>query len=144
MREVQLSTNHCRRFGPSLLVGLGIMLAGSALAQPVDAAAGNNHLKRSEIENIRNNIVANWSRPADMTGAQDVHVQIQFKLDRDGQFIGEPKVTMTGGPKETQKAVAASALRAVLKSAPFKNLPIDQYDDWKEVSINFSASDPAH
>ncbi len=58
--------------------------------------------------------------------------------------MGKPKVTMTGGPENAQKAVAASALRAVVRAAPFKKLPMDKYDVWKEVIINFDASDPAN
>lgn len=143
MRGLQLLTNHCPRIGLSLLTALVIMPIASVWAPPANAA-GENHLSHSTIENIRNSITANWLPPADMTGMKDVRVQIRFELDRAGKVVGEPKVSMTGGPENTQKAVAASALRAVLRSAPFKNLPMDKYDAWKEVTISFDASDPAN
>ncbi|WP_246755446.1 MULTISPECIES: TonB C-terminal domain-containing protein [Rhizobium] len=93
------------------------------------------------IENIRKSVTANWPPPADISGIKNVRVQIRFELDRAGQIVGKPNVVMTGGPEKTQQAVAASALRAVLRSAPFKNLPMDKYDAWKEVIIHFDAGD---
>jgi len=137
MRGMRLLTNHCPRLGLSLLTALGIMLAASVSAQPAHAN-GETHSIQSAGETIRNSIMVNWPPPADMADMKDVHVQIRFELDRAGKIVGEPKVTMTGGSQRTQKAVAASALRAVLRSAPFKNLPMDQYDTWKEVTINFA------
>ncbi|MBN8949414.1 MULTISPECIES: hypothetical protein [unclassified Rhizobium] len=143
MREVQLSTNHCPRIGLSLLVALGVMLAGSVPGWAANAA-GENALRRTAGEDIRKSVIVNWLRPADQTDLKEVHVQIRFALDRAGEIVGKPKVTMTGGPQKTQRAVAASAMRAVLRAAPFKNLPMDQYDVWKEVIINFEAGDLGH
>ena len=34
-----------------------------------------------------------------------------------------------------------SALRAVMRSSPFKNLPADKYDSWSEVVVNFDPSE---
>ncbi|WP_205926342.1 MULTISPECIES: hypothetical protein [unclassified Rhizobium] len=119
------------------------MLAASVSVLPAHAT-GENRLGQPAGENIRNSIIANWPPPADLTDVKEVHVQIRFTLDRAGKIVGKPKVTMTGGPQKTQKAVAASALRAVLRAAPFKNLPMDQYDVWKEVIINFKADDLGH
>ncbi len=79
-----------------------------------------------------------------MEGAKHVHVRVHLKLNRSGEIVGEPKVIVTGGHKATQQAMAAAAMRAVLQAAPFKNLPRDQYEDWKEVVVNFDASDPAN
>ena len=143
MRGVRLSTNHCPRLGMSLLAALGLMLAGSVNAQSIHAA-GANSAQQSAGKKIRDSVITNWLPPADITDVKDVHVQIQFTLDRAGKIVDEPKVIMTGGPRCTQKAVAVSALRAVLRAAPFKNLPPDQYDVWKEVSINFKADDLGH
>jgi hypothetical protein len=134
---MQLSLSHCPRIGPVLLMVLVIMLTASVSARLAHADA-ETHPIQSTGETIRNSIMVNWPPPVDMAAMKDVHVQIRFELDRAGKIVGEPKVTMTGGPQKTQEAVAASALRAVLRSAPFKNLPTDQYDTWKEVTINFA------
>ncbi|MFK0162036.1 cell envelope integrity protein TolA [Rhizobium sp. NPDC090279] len=140
---MRLSANHCPRIGLSLMTAFAIMSAASVWAPPA-TAANEDRLRHSTMENIHNSVTANWLPPADMTGLKDVRVQIRFELDRTGKIIGEPKVTMTGGPENTQKAVAASALRAVLRSAPFKNLPMDKYDVWKEVAISFNSDDFGH
>ena len=39
------------------------------------------------------------------------------------------------------KAAADSAIRAVHKSSPLKNLPADKYGSWKEFEINFDPKD---
>lgn len=146
MRGAQLLTNHCPRIGLSLAVSLGIMLAGVSLAQAAKATApvGTQKRESAAMGSIRDRAAENWNIIPGMAGEKDVHVRVHLKLNRSGEIVGEPKVTVTGGPKATQQAMAAAATRAVLRAAPFKNLPIDQYDDWKEVTINFTASDPAN
>ncbi|WP_349956217.1 hypothetical protein [Rhizobium sp. ZPR3] len=138
---MRLLTNHCPRLGMSLIVALGMMLVGSVSVQ---AASAKQQPGNSTGDHIREDVTKNWNIPADMEGSKHVHVQLHLKLSRSGEIVGEPKVTVTGGPKATRQAMAASAMRAVLRAAPFKNLPIDQYDDWKEVVVNFNASDPAN
>ncbi|MGY5800357.1 hypothetical protein ACXHMN_03405 [Rhizobium sp. LEGMi12c] len=134
-------TNHCPRIGMSLLVALGVMLAGFVSAQ---AASATQQHGNSTEGRIREDVAKNWNMIPGLQGAKDVRVGVHLRLSRSGEIVGEPKVTVTGGPKATQQAMAAAAMRAVLRAAPFNNLPIDQYDDWKEVTINFDASDPAN
>lgn len=134
MRGMQLSTNHCPRIGLSLLVAFGMMLAGSA---SVRAASATQQPGNSAGGRLREDVAKNWNIPPGMEGAKDVRVRVHLRLSRSGKIVGEPKVTVTGGPKGTRQAMAAAAMRAVLRAAPFNNLPIDQYDDWKEVTINF-------
>ena len=47
----------------------------------------------------------------------------------------------TGGTPQTQQVLMGGARRAVLRSAPFKNLPRDKYDAWSEVIVNFDPSE---
>lgn len=134
MRGVRLFTNHCRRIGPSLLAALGMMLTGFVSAQAASAAQPHGN---SAGDSIREDVAKNWNIAPGMEGSKHVHVRVHLKLSRSGEIVGQPKVTVTGGPKATQQAIVASAMRAVLRAAPFNNLPIDQYDDWKEVTLNF-------
>jgi hypothetical protein len=39
-------------------------------------------------------------------------------------------------------ALSAAALRAVQRASPFKTLPKDKYESWKEVVLHFEAGDP--
>jgi hypothetical protein len=145
MRAVQLLTNQCPRFGLSLLMALGIMLAGSASAQPANAA-GARPLERAAADGIREKVAENWNIMPGLPGMNNVHVQIRLRLDRTGQIAGEPYLTTRGGPKKTQIAVAASAVRALLRAAPFKNLPRTQFDNETssvEVILNCAPGDMA-
>lgn len=141
MRGMQLSANHFPRVGLSLLTVLGMILTGSVYAQ---AASDTQRHENSTMDNLREDVAKNWNMVPGLEGAKAVHVRVHLRLSRSGEIVGEPKVIVTGGPKATQQAMAAGAMRALLRAAPFKNLPIDQYDDWKEVIINFDASDPAN
>ena len=141
MLGLEATTNHCPRFGMSLFLALGMMLAGSISVQ---AASSTQSHENAIGDSIRDGVAKNWNIPPGMAGAKHVHVRVHLKLSRSGEIVGEPKVTAAGGPKATQQAMEAAAVRAVLRAAPFKNLPIDQYDDWKEVTLRFDASDPAN
>ena len=116
------------------------LLFAAALAVP--AYAQDVRVDNGEI--IRHQVTQNWLAPVDLAGADKVRVKIWIKLDRSGEIVGKPKMTVTGGPEKTRKAIATGAYRAVLRSAPFKNLPFDKYDAWKEVILNFDTSDLAH
>jgi hypothetical protein len=145
MRGAQLLTNHCPRIGLSLLVALGVMLSSSISAQ-IANAANAHELERGAADNIRNKVTANWNLPPDLPGMKDVHIQIHLKLDRSGRILGEPDVAARGGPEETRKIVAASAVRAVRRAAPFQNLPQTQFDNETssvEVILNFEPGDMA-
>ncbi len=135
MRGMQLSISHCPRISLSLLVALGMMLTGSVSAQ---AASATQPPANSTGDLLREDVAKNWNLPPGMEGARDVRVRVHLRLSRGGEIVGEPKVTVTGGPKGTRQAMAAAAIRAVLRAAPFKNLPMDQYDTWKEVTLNFA------
>ncbi|HEX8047280.1 hypothetical protein, partial [Rhizobium sp.] len=110
------------------LVLLPVIFA-AALAVPAFAEDG----RVGDATVIRNQVAQNWSLVPGLAGADKVHVKIRMKLDRSGQIIGKPSVMATGGPSPTRQAITTSAYRAVLKSAPFKNLPRDKYDGWREV-----------
>lgn len=141
MRGVRLLTNHCPRLGMSLVAALGMTLAGSMSAQAANPTQPHGN---STGASIRDEVAKNWNLAPGMEGAKHVHVRVHLKLNRSGEIVGEPKLIVTGGHKATQQAMAAAAMRAVLQAAPFKNLPRDQYEDWKEVVVNFDASDPAN
>ncbi|NTF88261.1 TonB C-terminal domain-containing protein [Agrobacterium rhizogenes] len=131
---------------PSLLtLAVAVAVAAPAIAgsQTVDGA-DKTGFSQAEMLAFHEQVTKNWNIPADLPHADKVRVAVHMKLDRSGQIIGSPEVTATGGPEQTRNAVAKSASRAVLRSAPFKNLPLDKYDAWKEVIINFDTSNLAH
>lgn len=121
------------------LVLLPVIFA-AALAVPVFAEDG----RVGDASAIPNQVMQNWNIIPGLAGADKVRVKIKMKLDPSGKIIGTPDVIATGGPPPTRQAIATSAYRAVLRSSPFKNLPLDKYDAWKEVIINFDTSNLAH
>jgi outer membrane biosynthesis protein TonB len=102
---------------------------------------GGSKLTQSEMDALRGQIQKNWSIIAGIEGADGVLIKVTMKLDESGDIIGEPEVTASGGSDNARRTLQASALRAVRRSAPFKNLPADKYDAWSEVVVNFDPSE---
>lgn len=102
---------------------------------------GGSTLSQSEMDALRGTIQNNWLITPGMADAQDVRIRVSFRLDENGELIGEPEATATGGTPTAQQVLMSGAVRAVRKSAPFSNLPRDKYDAWSEVVVNFDPSE---
>ncbi|MBP2557896.1 chemotaxis protein histidine kinase CheA [Neorhizobium galegae] len=101
-------------------------------------------LSSSEIDNVKGQIQGNWALVGGLTGVSEVRVKIRVQLDQSGNIVGEPEVTATGGPEGTRRAVEGSTLRALKKSAPLKNLPLEKYQGekgWNVLVLNFDPSE---
>lgn len=88
---------------------------------------------------IRRQIKPFWKAP---TGAdvELLRTTVAFRLARDGSLIGDPEVIATTGQTQSNSAQVRiyqeQALKAVRLAAPF-HLPVDLYDGWKSLNINF-------
>ena len=102
---------------------------------------GGSKLSQSEMDALRGQIENNWSVIAGIEGADGVVVRVTMKLDETGDIIGDPQVVASGGSETARRTLEGSALRAIMKSRPFKNLPRDKYDAWSEVVVNFDPSE---
>jgi outer membrane biosynthesis protein TonB len=104
---------------------------------------GGTKLSMSEEGALRGLIEQNWLVTPGLADAADVVVKVTFQLDQSGNIIGEPEVVATGGSESARRALAGSARRAVMKSRPqfLSVLPADKYDAWREVILNFNASE---
>ncbi|WP_117191790.1 hypothetical protein [Rhizobium terrae] len=101
-------------------------------------------LSSSEIDNVKGQIQGNWQLVGGLTGVAEVRVKIRVQLDQSGNIVGEPEVTATGGPEGTRRAVEGSTRRALLRSAPLKNLPAEKYQGekgWNVLVLNFDPSE---
>ncbi len=122
--------------------------AGGAKASQDKAALGGKKtigvaLSASEIDNVKGQIEDNWSVTQGLPGLEEVRVQITVELDQSGNIVGEPVITATGGSESTRRAVESSANRALYRSAPLKNLPLEKYDGekgWNKLVLNFDPS----
>jgi TolA protein len=102
---------------------------------------GAGKLSQSEMDALKGAIQNNWNVIPGMMDASDIRIRVSFHLDRSGEIVGDPEVTVTGGAGTSRDVLASSAKRAILKSAPFTSLPADKYDTWSDVVVNFDPSD---
>lgn len=102
---------------------------------------GGNTLSQSEMDALRGQIQENWSSFAGIQGLEGMIIRVTFSLDQQGNIVGQPQVSSTGGSDTARRTMEGNARRAVLKSQPFTGLPADKYDSWSEVAVNFDPSD---
>ena len=102
---------------------------------------GGSTLSQSEMDALKGQIQNNWSVISGVEGAQGMIITVTMKLDESGAIIGRPAVTSSGGSESARRMLEGSAIRAVMRSSPFKNLPADKYDAWNEVVVNFDPSE---
>ncbi|HAO2891835.1 TPA: hypothetical protein IHM15_004429 [Escherichia coli] len=69
-------------------------------------------------------------------GKNELVVTIKFRLNRSGYIEGMPTATARGGTKEQQEREKKTAVKAVVRSQPFK-LPAEKYDLWSNVELTF-------
>jgi TolA protein len=98
-------------------------------------------LSQSEMDALRGMIEKNWSIMPGQVSDSSVVITVTFELDENGMLVGTPEATGTGGEDSSRRALEGGAVRAVVKSQPFDNLPKDKYDTWKVVKVNFYPSD---
>ncbi|AAL51519.1 hypothetical protein BMEI0338 [Brucella melitensis bv. 1 str. 16M] len=101
---------------------------------------GGSKLSQSEMDALRGAISKCWNVPAGVADAPGLVVTVKMKLAEDGSIQGTPEVTSGGGADGVARAAAESARRAVMRCAPY-NLPVDKYDSWSEVIVNFDPSE---
>ncbi|MBB3147374.1 outer membrane biosynthesis protein TonB [Phyllobacterium trifolii] len=99
-------------------------------------ATGGSKLSQSEMDALRGLIEGNWNKPVGAEETPEMMIVVKFRLTKDGEIDGRPEVSGSGGDSGLLDAVKSSALRAVMKSAPF-NLPQDKYDTWSSVELTF-------
>lgn len=106
------------------------------------AATAQAPLTMSEIDAIRFQIQQCWSVPAGARDAENLVVRIRVFLNPDGSLARAPEIVDGGSPGNTfYRTAAESARRAVLKCSPLKNLPVDKYQRWREITLTFNPRD---
>ncbi len=95
----------------------------------------------SEIDSIRAQIEQCWIVPAGARYAEDLVVRVRIFLRPDGGLAQPPQVVnslrMNTPGEEAYRTAAESAVRAIMKCEPFQNLPVDKFDRWQEIELNF-------
>ena len=96
----------------------------------------------TELDSIRYQIQKNWNLPAGARGAHNMKVTLHILLGRDGTVIDVEVTDLV----QTQtdpffRAMAESAVRAVLKTGKILYLSPDKYHLWRDMKLNFDPSD---
>lgn len=99
----------------------------------------------NEKDAIRQQIMQNWTVPSGAKDIQNIVATLHLNVQPDGTIS---KVEITDQSRYNTdpsfRAMADSAVRAVYKSSPLKNLPAEKYDvkdGWRELEINFDPSE---
>ena len=113
--------------------------SATAKAKTTSQFDATKNLSISERDAIIQQISQCWSISAGAKDAQDLSVMLHLSLEKDGT-VRNVKIVDTlryAGADSFYRAAADSAVRAVLKCSPLKNLPKEKYDTWKEIEMNF-------
>jgi outer membrane biosynthesis protein TonB len=100
-------------------------------------------LAMSEIDAIRQQFMRCWNIPA---GARDAHalsILLNVRLSRAGAVLSVELAENTGRYYNDSffRAAADSAMRAVRRCSPLRDLPPQKYESWKYLQINFDPHD---
>jgi hypothetical protein len=99
----------------------------------------------SEKDAIRQQIASNWNVVSGAKDAGNMVVKLKITLAIDGTVRNVVIVDQARYTTDAFfKATADSAVRAVLKSSPLKNLPPEKYDvrdGWRELELSFDPKD---
>ena len=97
-------------------------------------------LSLSVLDAIRRQVEENWSLPAGAREAHDLLVEIHILLLSDGtvraaEIVDTARLDQPG--EEFFRSMAESAVRAVRRSSPFRDLPPEKYEQWREITFRF-------
>lgn len=95
----------------------------------------------NEKDAIRQQIMQNWTVPSGAKDIQNIVATLHINVQSDGT-VSKVEIVNQGryNSDPSFRAMADSAMRAVYKSSPLRNLPAEKYDvkdGWREMEINF-------
>ena len=96
-------------------------------------------MSMTEIDAIRSQFTRCWNIPAGARNAHELRVVIDVRLRANGTVISAELAKDTGRYYNDAffRAAADSAIRAVYRCSPLKNLPPGKYETWKYLQMNF-------
>lgn len=98
-------------------------------------------LSLSVKDAIKRQIESCWNPPAGNKDAGKLQILLNIAFNRDGSVASVKIIdTIKYGNDELYKVAADAAVRAVHKCSPLQDLPVDQYNFWKNLELNFDPS----
>ncbi|WP_156922074.1 hypothetical protein [Azorhizobium doebereinerae] len=99
-------------------------------------------LSQSEIDALRARIQSCWSPPAGASEASDLRAAVTVSFKPDGSLAVSPQLAgVTPASSPYGPAFADSAMRAIIRCAPYSFLPANKYNVWKDIELGFSLRD---
>ena len=114
--------------------------------RPRAAIGAGDRLSASVIAKMQSAVQPCWNAGS-IIGAPDPEkllVTLVFELNKDGTIVSTPRVenalqiNLSGN--QFWKVAEREAVAAVTKCAPYDFLPVDQYETWKDMRLNFDPS----
>jgi hypothetical protein len=85
-----------------------------------------------------------WNVPVGAPNPEQLIVQVRVFLAQDGSLAQppqlEPQTRAAAAANAYMRTAAEAALRAVNVCEPYKQLPVDKYDAWREIVMTFDPS----
>jgi outer membrane biosynthesis protein TonB len=116
--------------------------AAAPSPQPPSTASLREPLTISELDLIRRQFERCWSPPVGARDAANLVVRVRVLLNPDGSLRGPPElIDRSRMGDDFWRAAAESALRAVRRCEPLKDLPPGKYDRWRDIELTFNPKD---
>lgn len=101
-------------------------------------------LSLSQKDFIVSQFIQCWTPPIGAKDAHELIIVVDVELEQGG-LVRSVKLNRTSQARASNdsfyRAAALSAIRAVKKCSPLKNLPTEQYSRWKEMELTFDPKD---
>jgi len=85
-----------------------------------------------------------WNPPVGAPNPEQLIVQVRVFLTQNGSLaqppLLEPQTRAAAAANPYMRTAAEAALRAVSVCEPYKQLPVDKYDAWREIVMTFDPS----
>jgi hypothetical protein len=122
----------------AVAAALAAALAADTPAAP-EVAAGPP-MTGAERDNFRVSVNRCWNVDPGSVAAR-VTVEVAFELDRNGMVVGQPRLVGSDGDQSATNIAFEAARRAILRcQSGGYQLPVDKYEQWKDVIFTFDPS----
>jgi outer membrane biosynthesis protein TonB len=111
-------------------------------AQAETGHGTQDHLSASDVNGLVTKLQRLWNPNCDVEGAAGINVKVRIRFNRNGTLNGPPELmdrSIDPSGAGLLSASAHRALSAVVRGAPYDELPADAYGDWKDMVVNFNA-----
>jgi hypothetical protein len=106
-------------------------------APPTESRA---KLSAQEIAAFKEHLKKCWVPPTGVPESENLKAVVRVALNPGGRFMGQPDLLVapasTYGP-----ALVQSVMRALARCQPYNVLPVEKYQEWKLLDLNFSQHD---